>query len=97
MEGARRLDGRNVSYAQAAGAALNAGCDMVLLCNQSVDGGAAVDELIEGLDRAVAAGEVGLNAVSDARRLALLPKTPPLPWDELMRDASYRRALDRLP
>ncbi len=97
MEGARRVDGRDVSYAEAAAVALGAGCDMVLLCNQSVDGGAAVDELISGLQRAVDAGRVELNPHSHTRRLALLPKTPPLAWDELMHDAVYRHALDRLP
>jgi len=45
MEGAR-VAGAPVD---AALAALNAGCDMVLLCNQSLDGGAAVDALLEGL------------------------------------------------
>jgi beta-N-acetylhexosaminidase len=97
MEGARRIDGRDVSYAEAAAVALTAGCDMVLLCNQSVDGGTAVDELIEGLQRAVDAGQVELNAQSDARRLALLPQAPPLAWDDLMHDPVYRHALDRLP
>ena len=29
--------------------------------------------------------------------LALLPQTAPLTWDELMHDAAYRQALDRLP
>jgi beta-N-acetylhexosaminidase len=52
MAGARRIDGQSVSYTQAAVAALAAGCDMVLLCNQSVDGGAAVDELLDGLAEA---------------------------------------------
>jgi beta-N-acetylhexosaminidase len=97
MEGARRIDGRDVSYAQAAAAALNAGCDMVLLCNQSVDGGAAVDELIGGLDEALRAGRVRMDRHSGARRLALLPRSAPLPWDALMHDPVYRHALDRLP
>src|SRR5688500_11100232 len=43
MEGARRIDGRLVSYTEAGVAALNAGCDMVLLCNQSVGEGRPVD------------------------------------------------------
>ena len=43
MAGARRVGGVEVSYAEAAALALDAGCDMVLLCNQSLDGGAAVD------------------------------------------------------
>ncbi len=42
MEGARHLDGGTLSYAEAATIALEAGCDLVLLCNQSLDGGQAV-------------------------------------------------------
>jgi beta-N-acetylhexosaminidase len=34
---------------------------------------------------------------SEARRLALLPQTPPLPWDELMRHPAYQAALEQLP
>src|SRR5574337_2085041 len=56
MEGARRIDGQVVSYTDAGVAALNAGCDLVLLCNQSRGDGAAVDELIDGLAAARAAG-----------------------------------------
>src|SRR5574337_1434420 len=55
MEGARRIDGQVVSYTDAGVAALNAGCDLVLLCNQSLGDGAAVDELIDGLAAARAA------------------------------------------
>mgnify|MGYP003519624433 FL=1 len=97
MAGARLIDGRELSYADAAVEALNAGCDMVLLCNQSLDGGRAVDELIAGLERAWGAGRVKSQPAAEARRLALLPQTAPLAWDELMHDALYRRALDRLP
>jgi beta-N-acetylhexosaminidase len=97
MAGARRVDGRDVSYAEAAAIALDAGCDMVLLCNQSADGGAAVDELIDGLARSVEHDRVQLSTDSDARRRALLPQTEPLAWDELMHDAAYRHALERLP
>jgi beta-N-acetylhexosaminidase len=97
MEGARRIDGREASYAQAAAVALDAGCDMVLLCNQSVDGGAAVDDLIDGLQRAIDHGHLRLVADSEARRQALLPQTAPLPWDDLMHDARYLRALQLLP
>jgi beta-N-acetylhexosaminidase len=97
MEGARRVDGSELSYAEAAAIALNAGCDMVLLCNQSVDGGAAVDDLLDGLQSQQARGQWQPNAASDHRRLNLLPQTPPLAWDELMRDERYQRALERLP
>ena len=96
MAGARKLDGRELSYTEAAVAALQAGCDMVLLCNQSVDGGAAVDALLEGLSSALSAQQWQASEPSEARRLALLPATEPLPWDELMRSSAYRHALDRL-
>ena len=49
MAGARRVGDAEVSYAEAAALALAAGCDMVLLCNQSLDGGAAVDALLDEL------------------------------------------------
>jgi beta-N-acetylhexosaminidase len=97
MEGARHLDGATLTYTEAAALALEAGCDMVLLCNQSLDGGAAVDDLLAGLGRAAAAGQWQPDPDSEQRRLALLPQTPPLAWDELMHDAVYQRALERLP
>jgi beta-N-acetylhexosaminidase len=96
MAGARQIDGRELSYTEAAVTALQAGCDMVLLCNQSVDGGAAVDALLDGLSGALSAGEWQLNETSEVRRLALLPASAPLPWEELMRSSAYRHALDRL-
>lgn len=93
MAGARLIDGKEVSYAHAAGVALAAGCDMVLLCNQSVDGGEAVDELLSGLQarlhKAWQASEV-----SNQRRLALLPQAPCAMWDELMTQPHYLHCLD---
>jgi beta-N-acetylhexosaminidase len=97
MAGAREIEGRALSYTEAATLALAAGCDLVLLCNQSVDGGAAVDELLEGLGRAHEQGLWTSDADSERRRLALLPHQPPLTWDELMRDPVYQHALERLP
>ena len=78
-------------------AALRAGCDLVLLCNQSVDGGAAVDALLDGLVAAAQAGQWQPDGDSEARRLDLLPLTPPLPWDELMHQPAYQHALETLP
>jgi beta-N-acetylhexosaminidase len=79
-------------------AALNAGCDLVLLCNQSkVDGGRPVDELLDGLQTALDQGRWQADPHSEARRLDLLPQTAPLPWDELMHSPSYQQALERLP
>ena len=97
MAAARQLDGRALSFTEAALAALNAGGDMVLLCNQVEDGGLAVDELLQGLERAAADGRWVSHEASEARRHKLLPQTTPLPWDELMHDPAYRRALDLLP
>jgi beta-N-acetylhexosaminidase len=97
MEGARRIGGAVVTYSDAATVALNAGCDLVLLCNQSVDGGAAVDALLDGLLDAQARGGWHADPDSEARRLALLPQTAPLPWDALMHQPQYQRALERLP
>ena len=96
MAGARRLDGRELSYTEAAIAALQAGCDMVLLCNQSVDGGAAVDALLDGLSASLQQGQWSASEASEGRRLALLPSAAPLAWDELMHASTYRHALDRL-
>jgi len=97
MEGARRIDGREVSYSEAAVAALNAGCDMVLLCNQSVGEGRAVDELLDGLAEAQLKGGWQADAVSEQRRLALLPVGEAPAWDELMVQPRYMQALRLLP
>jgi beta-N-acetylhexosaminidase len=98
MAGARLIDGKEVSYTQAAVAALNAGCDMVLLCNQSLPnsqgGGRAVDELIEGLTEAQLKGDWQPSEASDDRRLALVPNTPAPEWDALMVHPQYMHALD---
>ncbi|MEO8835805.1 MAG: beta-N-acetylhexosaminidase [Caldimonas sp.] len=97
MAGARRVGGVEVTYAEAAALALDAGCDMVLLCNQSLDGGAAVDALLDGLVDAGASGHWQPDRDSEARRLDLLPQTMPVAWDELMHDATYQHSLERLP
>lgn len=98
MEGARWLQGSLLSATEAATLALNAGCDLVLLCNQSlVDGGAPIDALLDGLAEAAVQGRWQPDPDGEARRLALLPQTAPLTWDELMHDPVYQRALERLP
>ena len=97
MAGARVIDGAVVTYTEAATLALNAGCDMVLLCNQSIGDGSAVDELIAGLADAQAQGQWQPDPDAEARRLALLPSSPPLAWDDLMHHGAYQLALERLP
>ena len=93
------MEGASVAgdHTQGALAALNAGCDMVLLCNQSLRGGQAVDDLLDGLDAALSRGQWQSSVDSEARRLDLLPQTAPMPWDDLMLHAPYHQALSRLP
>jgi beta-N-acetylhexosaminidase len=95
MAGARLIDGKEVTYSEAASAALTAGCDMVLLCNQSVDKGTAVDELLAGLEASKDKAWEPLES-SDQRRLALLPQAPCAMWDELMTQPHYVHCLDLL-
>jgi beta-N-acetylhexosaminidase len=98
MAGARVLDGQQLSYTQAAVQALQAGCDMVLLCNQSVSssegGGKAIDELIAGLSEAQLKGHWQPLEASEQRRLNLLPRQGATDWDALMVQAEYMHALD---
>jgi beta-N-acetylhexosaminidase len=97
MAGARMLDGQPVSPTQAAVAALNAGCDMVLLCNQSTGEGAELDALINGLTEAQLKGQWQPSDASEERRLALLPVSHATPWDDLMVQPAYMQALDLIP
>jgi beta-N-acetylhexosaminidase len=97
MAGARLIDGRTVSYTEAAVTALNAGCDMVLLCNQSVGDGKPVDELLDGMAEALVKGQWEALEASELRRLDLLPDTPAHEWDELMVHPAYMHALGLLP
>jgi beta-N-acetylhexosaminidase len=97
MEGARHIDGHLASHTDAALAALQAGCDLVLLCNQSLGDGRAVDDLLDGLADALAQGRWQPSPDSAARRLALLPETVPQAWDELMFQPAYLQALEMLP
>jgi beta-N-acetylhexosaminidase len=67
-----------------ANAALNAGCDMVLICN-SPD---KADELLTGLTVQPTAA----SKASSVRLAALLPQAPSPGWDELQLDTRYRAA-----
>lgn len=93
MEAARHLQGRVLAPAEAALTALQAGCDVALLCNQSLNGGQVLDEAIDELARAQIQGHWQPSPASEARRLALLPSSPALAWDDLMRQPAYLRAL----
>lgn len=97
MVGARVVDGQPIGFAQAALLALDAGCDLVLLCNQSLERNTVLDEWIDGLAQARAQGRWQPRAASEQRRRALLPATPALDWDALMVHPQYMQALDHVP
>ena len=97
MAAARQLDGSPLSFLEAALIALEAGCDLVLLCNQSAGRGEAIDGLLDGLVQAAQDGAWQPDLDGEQRRRRLLPQCPPLDWDALMRDPVYQRALERLP
>jgi beta-N-acetylhexosaminidase len=92
MEAARRIDGRLLSYTDAALAAIDAGCDLALLCNQSVGAGLPLDELLEGFARARRDGRWLPSQASEARRRALLPRGDAPGWDALCASAAYAQA-----
>jgi beta-N-acetylhexosaminidase len=104
MAAARRVPGLRgsepdgtLTTSEAVMQALQAGCDMALVCNQSnVDGGRTLDALLEDLDEAEDDGLWQPDPDSEDRRQRLLPQTAPLPWDELMHDGDYQRALERV-
>jgi len=97
MEAARHIEGRAISPVEAVRAALDAGCDLALLCNQSLDGGKVLDETIDGLARAQLTGRWQPRAASGARGQALLPREPAPDWDALMRSPAYLHALALIP
>ena len=97
MEGARRIDGRTLTPTEAVLAALDAGCDLALLCNQSLGNGSVIDDTIDGLVQAQLSGRWQPRPASEARRLALLPAAPAADWDTLMRTPDYLRALALIP
>ena len=97
MAGARQIDGQQVSYTEASIAALQAGCDLVLLCNQSLGDGREVDALLAGMTEAQLKGQWRPDEASEARRRALLPATPALDWERLMTHPAYMQALWLIP
>ena len=97
MEAARHIEGRTVTPTEAVRAALAAGCDLALLCNQSLGDGRVLDDAIDGLAEAQIKGRWVPSDASEARRQALLPRQPALDWDALMRSPGYLHALALLP
>ncbi|KQW64371.1 beta-N-acetylhexosaminidase [Variovorax sp. Root411] len=92
MEAGRYIDGRLLSYADAALAALEAGCDLAMLCNQSVGEGRLLDDFLEGFEEVARAGRWQPDAHSEARRHALLPQGAAPDWPTLVASRGYRDA-----
>ena len=97
MEGARHIGGQQLTPTEAVLAALDAGCDLALMCNQSLQGGEVLDDVINGLAKAQLTGRWRPSAAADARRTALIPVAPSPDWDELMRSPEYLQSLGLLP
>ena len=97
MAAARRLEGRHISLTDAALSALCAGCDLALVCNLSLPGMTAIDEVLDGLAEAQLTGTWQPSEASEERRRALLPKQLAMSWDELMTQPHYMLALDCVP
>lgn len=98
MAAARQIEGRQVSFAEAALAALSAGVDVVVVCNQSVvEEGAPLDDMIDALSRLVVEGRWVPNSASEERRRRLFPVGPAPVWDELMVSERYMSALSLIP
>jgi len=92
MEAGRYIDGELLSYADAALAALDAGCDLAMLCNQSIGTGRSLDQLLDGFAEAAGTGRWQPDAKSEVRRRALLPEASGAGWNALIESAGYKHA-----
>ncbi|MEO7243094.1 MAG: beta-N-acetylhexosaminidase [Variovorax sp.] len=97
MEAARRIDGVALSYSDAALEALTAGCDLALVCNQSIGDGQVLDDLLDAFAQAQRSGAWTPDATSEARRRALLPPQPAMLWTGLLSSKRYQRARALIP
>jgi beta-N-acetylhexosaminidase len=98
MAAARRIQGVELSFTDASLLALEAGCDQLLLCNQSlVDDGQPIDDAIDRLSQAVLEERWMPSEASEQRRRALLPRGPALAWEDLVLSERYQHALTLLP
>ncbi|RYF61913.1 MAG: beta-N-acetylhexosaminidase, partial [Comamonadaceae bacterium] len=92
MEAGRYIAGRQLGFAEAALEALAAGCDLALLCNQSLQP-QLLDDFLASMERAAASGALAPDAAREARRRALLPTALAPAWDELQASLRYQHAL----
>ena len=78
-------------------AALAAGCDLALLCTQSLEPGDVIGDVLAGLVQAQRDGRWTPSGQSERRRRSLLPRAPALSWEALHESPTYLRALKYLP
>lgn len=100
MAGARQVQGREISATQAVLAALQAGCDMALLCNQSLvgkPGDSPLEAVLAELSQAQSTGLYEPEPESHARRIGLLPGSPHSDWTAMLQSSAYQRALAAMP
>lgn len=96
MAAARRVQGHTLSATEAVVAALDAGCDLASLCNQSLGDGAVIDEVLQALRQALDDGTLQASADSERRRLDLLPTGVAPDWATLQRSRRYQQARARV-
>ncbi len=92
MEGARQLQGKPLDLSDAVCAALNAGCDLTLICNQSIKGSQVLDEVLDNLSKPTILKRLQNNKASALRRQALLAKGDAFAWEDLRRSDTYKQA-----
>ncbi|KKW67005.1 beta-hexosaminidase [Lampropedia cohaerens] len=96
MAAARVIDGQAVDVVEASCRALQAGCDALLLCNQSLGDGVALDQWLEGMAQARQQGRWQPDPASPQRLAALRPQSAALEWQALQQQPAYRLALEKV-
>lgn len=93
MEAARSINGKQLGLDDAALRALDAGCDVILVCNQSVvDQGKGLDRLLESLAKVKGDEFWKTQLHSEYRRRVLLPRSEAIQWEYLMAEPNYQNA-----
>ena len=96
MAGARRVQDQELTATEAIIAALGAGCDLVLLCNQSLAGSTLLDEVLTELESAAGRSQWRADGAGAERRRSLFPVGEPLDWASLQRAPRYQLAQRRI-